>query len=586
MSMINRHIDFNSLTKNYKGIAGAKRQLKIALLADFASQHLVRAIRAAAAMNGFLAEIWEAEYDTVASAIIDETSDLYQQEADYVLIFQSTLKLYKEFSAQPLKADFAEAKLMGLSALLAVLQERSHARIILSNYDEIDDGVWGHFANKTKLSFLYQVRKLNLELMHLAAQRGNIYVLDVQSLAAEKGRAAAFSPRLYVLADIIYDLDFLALLAQKTLQIIRAVEGAFTKCVILDLDNTLWGGVVGDDGLENIQIGELGLGKAFSNLQLWLRNLKERGILLAVCSKNDESVAKSVFIEHEGMTLRLKDIAVFVANWETKVDNIMFIQSVLNIGYDSMVFLDDNPFEREMVRRHLPEVIVPDLPEDPAEVLPWLQSLQLFETASYSGDDTIRTQQYQEEANRAALHKKFSSEAEFLASLNMQAVCKPVDSFSCPRVAQLTQRSNQFNLRTRRYTDAEMTSVMNDPCRRTLGLSLADIFGNYGLVSAVILEERPQHELFVDTWIMSCRVLKRGVENFMLNEIVSLAKQEGFRWLTGEYIPTAKNGLVKDHYQQLGFAQGPERNTWILCIDDYQSKQTFITKTAHYAYHE
>ena len=584
--MINRHIDFNLLIKKAKGATGVHRPVKIALLADFASQHLAKAIRAAAAITGFQADIWEAEYDTIASTIIDETSDLYQQNFDYVLIFHSSLKLYKEFSSQQAKADFADSKLMGLSALISVLQERSRARIIVSNYNETDDGVWGHYANKTKLSFLYQVRKLNLELMHLAAQRGSMYVLDVQSLAAESGKAATFNPRLYVLTDIIYDLDFLALLAQKTLQIIRTIEGSFIKCVILDLDNTLWGGVIGDDGLENIQIGELGLGKAFSNLQLWLRNLKERGIILAVCSKNDEQVAKAAFIEHAGMTLCLHDIAVFVANWETKVDNIMFIQSVLNLGYDSMVFLDDNPFEREMVRRHLPEVTVPDLPEDPVEVLPYLQSLQLFETASYSGDDAIRTQQYQEEANRAALHKRFSSEAEFLASLAMQAVCKPVDSFSCPRVAQLTQRSNQFNLRTRRYTEAEMALLMKDSDRRTLALSLSDVFGYYGLVSAVLLEKRPQNELFIDTWIMSCRVLKRGVENFLLNEMVSLAKREGFQWLTGEYIPTAKNGLVKDHYQKLGFAQGPEKNTWILSVEDYQPKQTFITKTTDYAYHE
>lgn len=583
--MEDRNLDFNSLVKKHKPDNGI-RKLRIAVLAEFASQHLVKALQAAGAMNNFRVEIWEAEYDTIASSIFDETSELYNRHFDYVIIYYSPFKLYKEFSYHQTKSDFADAKVMGISALLALLQERIKVRVIISNYDEIDDSIWGNFANKTDKSFLFQVRKLNLGLMQLAGQRGNIEILDVHQLVAEKGRAAIFSPRLYVLADLIYDLDFMALLAQETWRVIKTAEGSFVKCIIIDLDNTIWGGIIGDDGLSNIEIGELGLGKAFSNLQLWLKNLKERGILLAVCSKNDDQIAKAVFRDHEAMILGLDDIAVFVANWETKVDNIMFIQSVLNIGFDSMVFIDDNPFERQMVEQHIPGIIVPDLPEDPAEMLPYLQSLRLFETASYADADAVRTQQYQEESNRVALQKKFTSEADFLLSLNMQAVCKPVDSFSCPRVAQLTQRSNQFNLRTRRYTEGEIEDLIEHSCKHVLTLSLTDKFGNYGLVSAVILERYSEDEMFIDTWIMSCRVLKRSVESLMLNEIVDLAKSRGYRWLVGEYIPTAKNGLVKDHYRLLGFTPVNQSGIWRLSLENYDPKTTFITKTKQYAFND
>jgi FkbH-like protein len=235
------------------------------------------------------------------------------------------------------------------------------------------------------------------------------------------------------------------------------------------------------------------------------------------------------------------------------------------------------------VKQHIPDITVPDLPEDPAEYLFYLQTLNLFETASFSAEDASRTRQYQEEASRVVLQKTFTSEGEFLKSLQMMAEIKPVDAFTLPRVAQLTQRSNQFNLRTVRYTEEDINRLVNDPTKFTLTVSLRDSFGDYGLISAVIMEKRAGDILFIDTWIMSCRVLKRGVENFLLNEIVHLARGSDCLFIQGEYIPTAKNGLVKDHYSQLGFKPVDESEHWILDIIQYSYKQAFITKTNTYA---
>jgi FkbH-like protein len=375
---------------------------------------------------------------------------------------------------------------------------------------------------------------------------------------------------------MVLSIDILPEVAAKTVDLIGAMYGKFRKCVILDLDNTLWGGVIGDDGVENIQIGSLGIGKAFTEFQYWIKKLKNRGIILAVCSKNTESVAKEPFEKHPDMVLKLEDIAVFVANWENKADNIRLIQGVLNIGFDSMIFLDDNPVERQIVRENIPGITIPELPEDPADYLEYLYSLNLFETISFSNEDAERTKLYQVEAQRTVLQKKFTNEDDFLKSLDMISVVEPFNKFNTPRVAQLSQRSNQFNLRTVRYTEADIEALSANDNYATFTFTLEDKFGDNGLICVIILQKEDSDTLFIDTWFMSCRVLKRGMENFVLNTLVDFAKENGFKKLKGEYIATQKNEMVKDHYKNLGFAE--ENNSWILDVSAYENKKCFINK--------
>ncbi|MGZ4037288.1 MAG: HAD-IIIC family phosphatase, partial [Bacteroidia bacterium] len=300
---------------------------------------------------------------------------------------------------------------------------------------------------------------------------------------------------------------------------------------------------------------------------------KERGIIIAVCSKNNEATAKEPFQKHPDMVLTLDDIAVFVANWDTKADNIKYIQSVLNIGFDSMVFLDDNPFERSMVRTHFPQVLVPELPEDPTLYLDYLMKLNLFETASFSEEDGQRTKQYQEEASRVIAQKSFVNEDDFLANLNMTSEVSAFTKFNVPRVAQLSQRSNQFNLRTVRYTEEDVQRLSQSDKHVTLAFTLKDKFGDNGLISVIILEKQ-NTALFIETWLMSCRVLKRSMENFTLNTIMKYAKENGFTKVIGEYIPTPKNSMVKDHYKELGFTE--TNGKWELNVTGYQDRKCFI----------
>ena len=570
-------IDFNRLKKNRKQEKENFRKIKLALLGDSATQFIAQAIEGMGVEYRFDIEVFDAEFNQIDRQILDGNSELYAFEPDVVLIFESTHKLLQKYnkSSFPERESLAEKKISHIRQLTAVLNERSTAKLIFCNYTEEDDHVFGQYAGKVENSFPYQLRKLNFLLQEFALQTANFYICDVSSIQNTIGRERFWSPAIYTNTEMVVSIDALPYFAQSVVQIISAFQGVFKKCLILDLDNTLWGGVIGDDGIENIQIGQLGIGKAFTEFQYWIKKMQQRGIILAVCSKNTESVAKEPFEKHPEMVLKLSDIAVFVANWENKADNIRKIQKILNIGFDSMVFLDDNPFERNIVRENVPEIIVPELPEDPALYLDYLYSLNLFETVSYSNEDSKRTEQYQKEAERMVLQESFTNEDDFLKSLNMISDTKPFDNFSIPRVAQLSQRSNQFNLRTVRYTEEDLKKIVQSDEYFTLSFTLEDKFGDNGLISAIILKKYDEQTLFIDTWFMSCRVLKRGMEAYVLNTIVGLAKENGYKNLLGEYITTPKNEMVRDHYQNLGFE--PESGLWKLSIEAYIKKNNFIT---------
>ena len=556
---------------------------KIAVLGDTATQLLTTAVKGEAVARGLALDIYEAEYNQIERQLLDPTSDLYQFDASIVIIFQSTHKLCEYHSL--LAADKQELVAEERQTFLTSICENpafADKKIIYFNYPEIEDTVFGSYANKVEASFSFQVRKLNYELMLLSKQYSNLFICDIAGLQNLFGRQFMFSPNVYMSTEMVLSVNALPYVASRVVDIIGAIRGQFKKCLILDLDNTVWGGVIGDDGLEGIELGHgLGIGKAFTEFQMWVKKLKQRGIIICVASKNNEETAKEPFEKHPDMVLKLDDIAVFMANWETKVDNIRAIQGILNIAFDSMVFLDDNPFERNMVRENIPGITVPELPEDPGKYLEYLYSLNLFETASYSQADKDRTRQYQVEARRVSLAKTFTNEADFLKSLDMVSTVSGFTKFNTPRVAQLSQRSNQFNLRTIRYTEADITSMAENSDVIDLSFTLEDKFGDNGLIAVVIMKKQDDETLFVDTWFMSCRVLKRGMENFTLNTMVECAKKRGYKRIIGEYLPTPKNKMVEQHYSNLGFAPlevASEGAKYVLNVDSYQPRECYITK--------
>jgi FkbH-like protein len=569
---------FSQLKKNLKNNFSQLPTIKIALLGDSATQFLNQALRGTGYDCGYNLNVFEADFNQIEQQIFDPSSELYKFIPDIIVVFHSTHKLLSKYNKvdQEEHHKLAEMQIELISTLFNSIKTYSNAKVIYFNFPEINDSVFGSFANKTTSSFLYQLRKLNYELMSYAAQMTNIYLCDIASIQNDVGKSTMFQPAVYVNSEMVLSIDVLPIVAARIVDVIGAIYGKLKKCLIIDLDNTMWGGVIGDDGIENIQLGSLGIGKAFVEFQHWIKKLKNRGIIVAVCSKNTESVAKEPFERHPDMVLRMDDIALFVANWESKVDNIRTIQTILNIGFDSMVFLDDNPYERNVVRESIAELTVPELPVDPAEYLEYLYKLNLFETASFSNEDTERTKLYQVEAKRTNLQASFSSEGEYLQSMDMVSIVEPFNKFNTPRIAQLSQRSNQFNLRTVRYTDEEIARIANDDKYYTLSFTLKDKFGDNGLIAVVILAAENPSTLFIESWFMSCRVLKRGMENFTLNAIIDVAKLNGFSQLKAEYLPTIKNELVKDHYLSLGFEE--KSGCWYLDVDNYEIKNCFITK--------
>lgn len=568
---------FSELKLNLKKDFSGMKKVKLALLSDSASQFLNTCIKGYGYTRKLHFDIYEADYNQIELQVSDPESELYSFNPDFIFINVSTEKLLSAFckTESALQGVFADLTMQSFRQYAETIFSRLKSKLIINTYPEINDSVFGNYSSKNSASFTYQLRKINLMLMELSQKNKNLFICDICALQSEIGHSKLFDPKMYAMADMVYSTDALPLIAKNVTDIVLSYSGIFNKCLILDLDNTTWGGIIGDDGMEGIQVGHFGLGKVFSELQHWAKQLKQRGILLAVCSKNTEEIAKEPFLSHPDMVLRMDDIAVFVANWETKVDNIRHIQSILNIGFDSMVFIDDNPFEREMVKSAIPDITVPEMPEDPVDYLVYLRSLNLFETASFTEEDTERTKQYQEEALRNTLQASFENAGDFLANLQMTSHVAPFDEFTIPRVAQLTQRSNQFNLRTVRYTEEDVKRISKDPNYYTMSLTLDDRIGHHGLIALIILKKQDDTTLFIDTWIMSCRVLKRGMENFTMNMIVELAKEQGFTKIAGEYLPTNKNGIVKNHYQDLGFKQAGDK--WVLDVPTYEERTTFIT---------
>jgi FkbH-like protein len=584
-------LSFKELKNNLKRDLSSLPGIRIALLGDTATQFLGTAVQGTVIERGFAPQFLEAEYNQVERQFLDPDSELYRFDAACIVVFQSTHKLLSKYSLLPQEKQItlADERIDFVREMLDPARNHNlknkNTRVIYCNYPEIDDAVFGSFSNKVENSFAWQVRKLNYELMRLSRQCPGLFICDIAAVQNKIGREAMFDASIYTSAEMVLSLDCVPLVASRIADIILAAQGQIKKCLILDLDNTLWGGIIGDDGLGNIQIGHgLGIGKAFTEFQQWIKKLKERGIILAVCSKNNEDAAKEPFEKHPDMVLRLEDIAVFVANWNNKADNIRHIQRVLNIGFDSMVFLDDNPVERAIVRENLPAVTVPELPEDPADYLEYLYGLNLFETISFSTEDAARTMQYQTEVRRVSSAQSFADEADFLKSLEMVCDVREFNAFNTPRAAQLTQRSNQFNLRTVRYTDADIERLSRDDRYRNFTFTLSDKFGDNGLVSVVILEKKDAKTLFIDTWLMSCRVLKRGMENFTMNTLAAYARENGFGKIIGEYIPTPKNSMVENHYPGLGFTplEDGKRKFFVLDTDTdgYKDRECFIALKA------
>ena len=499
-------------------------------------------------------EVWVGDYDNYVTEIRSADSELYAFAPDLVFLLPSEQRCrYTGSLTAPVAAQQAQAESVAeeLLQLTQCIHERSSAAVVLSNFRLTPDFDPGP-ARASGFTSEYAFRKLvNLRLgLELPAF---VHLCDTEFLANRLGTLRSTDERTWFESKQPFSRELMVSVTREFALIASSLRQPAKKLIVLDLDNTLWGGVIGDDGLEGIELGTTSArGEAFRNFQQALLELSRRGVLLAVCSKNNHDTAVEPFLKHPEMVLRMTDIVNFKANWEPKADNIRQIAQELNLGADSFVFLDDNPAETDLVRQFAPEVTSICLGDDPSLFGAILKNCRLFETRSLTREDLERTELYKVEASRQALLHSSTDMDAYLRSLEMVAEVSALTSLDVPRVAQLINKSNQFNLTTRRRTESEVRDLVTSKAHRCFTVRLTDRFGEHGLI-AVIIVEIVGSELIVDTWLMSCRVLKRGVEELVLNRLFQLAEEEGCTRVTGVYRPTAKNSMVQDLYPSLGF---------------------------------
>ena len=595
MALANTRLDF-SLTNALDGVIRkafpacpaplANQAIRLALLGSCTLAHLQPAIRVGAIRRGMWVDIYEANYGQYLHELADPHSGLHGFHPTAILIALDAHHLAAGISSA-MDAEAAGAALVDVKGRIreawTLARKAFNCPIIQQTPLPLHTPLLGNNEHRlpgSKASFL---ARLLHDLRDMADAEG-VDLLAIDRWAAQDGIGNWHDPVLWHHAKQEIMPQAAPIYGDLVARLLAAKRGRSGKCLVLDLDNTLWGGVIGDDGLEGIVLGQgSALGEAYQGFQAFCRELSRRGVILAVCSKNDEANALEPFDRHPEMLLKRADISCFVANWSDKASNLRAIADELNIGLDSLVFVDDNPFERNLVRQELPMVAVPEVGEDPAQFAQTIADGGYFEALAITDEDRARTGQYQSNRAREALKGASTDLESYLRGLEMQLLWKRFDRVGLKRIVQLINKSNQFNLRTRRYTEEDVLSVMDDPQAFGLQLRLLDRFGDNGVIAIIIGRLQTDGDLLIDTWLMSCRVLGRLVEPTTLNLLVQQAARLGARRLVGEYIPTRKNAMVKDHYKGLGFTvmqtdeQGGSRA--LLDLGSYKPADTFIHVT-------
>ena len=536
----------------------------VALLSTSNSRFFADSLRREFRQWNWNTAIWESGFNQYRQDIFNSASEFYQRQPDVVILQLEGADLFMDVLRAPLAggvdcAAAAKRAADDLEANLAALQQHlPFATVILhSIYFPPLHALTGlEYHTPYTLSTIAWF--FNIHLGEISRKHPNVLVHDAAAVAAHVGYRNWFDARLWYLARCRLSAEAMKAMARSTVSLLRAWKGQSRKCVIVDLDNTLWGGIIGEDGMDGIVLGEEGLGLAFGEFQDELLNLALKGTLLAICSKNNEPEALAVLRGHPSMRLKESHFAARRINWQDKVTNIRELAVEMNLGLDSMVFIDDNPAERARIRSELPEVLVPEWPQDPVlfkDALLDLAAVHLMKV-SITGEDRVRTSMYQAQAERRALLESSGGDLEgYYRSLEMTAQIGMADAFTIPRIAQLTQKTNQFNLTTRRYSEADIRALVESPGVLVLWLGLHDRFSDNGIVGVMILRHTNPGEWCIDTLLLSCRVIGRTVENAFLGFAARLLADRSAEHLIGEFRPTARNSVAANLYRNLGFQQ-------------------------------
>jgi FkbH-like protein len=568
--------DFPTLLRKRRSLArGLAEQtgltpVKIAILGGATTQEIGSWIDLFLLDRGIRSTFYHCEYNKYFEDTVVDSSDLKAFAPDIVYLHLSTVNFAPVAAAS--EDDFERAvreRMAHLSGVWQAIWAGTTAQVIMNTFEPPALRPLGHLDASHFGGATHFVNRINLELAKAARANSRLLLHDQASTLATSGIKEWQAPERWHSYKIATSPEADVVLGYSVASLIGAILGRSRKVLVLDLDNTMWGGVIGDDGPDKIVIGrETARGEAYTAFQKYVKRLQDRGVVLAVCSKNDDAMARSGF-SHPDSVLKLEDFAAFRANWEPKHENIKSMAAQLNLGLDSFVFIDDNPAERHLVSNQLPMVAVPDVGDDVSLYPSIIDSARYFEAVAVSAEDALRTKLYAQNAERDAMAGSFKDYDAYLESLQMVAEIASFAPVYMDRITQLTNKTNQFNLTTRRYTKAEMEAVAADPQYLTLYGRLADVFGDNGLIS-IVIGRRKEQSLYIELWLMSCRVLKRGMEDAMLDALVLRAQQAGVDTIIGEYIATARNSMVAEHYATMGFTALPggtaEQSSWSLDI--------------------
>ena len=555
-------------------------KIKIALLGSFTLDGLNETIKVKCSELKVGCDTFYGGYNRYNEEILNNKSKLYAFSPDVCFLILDTRNILGNLFYYPynLSADkrreFIENKINELNNLIKAFKEKSNSKLIISNFIIPTYSPYGIFETKTDYGLQEMVFDLNHKLNNICSDENSIYVYDINGFISKHGQENVFDFQQYFFGDVKISLSYIPVLANDLLGYIKPTLGLNKKCIVLDLDNTLWGGIVGEDGFNKIKLGPQPPGNAYVEFQKYLLALHERGIILAVNSKNNLEDAIQVIKEHPNMILREKHFACLKINWNDKVTNLKNIAKELNIGLDSIVFLDDDQVNRDFVRETLPEVLTVELPKDPSLYVSTLTELNDFDTMKITEEDKQRGKMYTQQRKRVESEKNSASFEEYLKQLNIKIHIKKADEFTIPRISQLTLKTNQFNLTTKRYQEEDIKTFSQDKKKIVGCAQVEDKFGDNGITSVFIIKKDNEEEWIIDTFLLSCRIIGRGVEEGILDYIINEARKNNIKRIIGNFIPTKKNKPSESFLSNFGFKK--VNDYWIYSLEKHSKKPSHL----------
>lgn len=554
--MMDREIE----RKNKKRLSSvdSSRLIKIGLLGSFTLKGIKEVLNVKCDEAGLAAKFYVGQYNQYNQDLLGKGSGLYVFNPDITVLFLDLKDLLGEHYHFPYRLTdrkrraLVREKAGQIVNLAKTFVKNNTGKLVIKNFSVPTHSTMGILENKQEFGFFEMVRSLNRSLEESFRSDPQLYVFDYDNFLSMQGKLEASDDKMRYIADMKLSQNLIPSLCDEYMRYIKAIKGRARKCIVLDLDNTLWGGIVGEDGFDGIKLGPTPPGNVFVDFQKYLVSLSERGVILAINSSNNQADAMKVINEHPYMVLREKAFAAIKINWDNKPDNMVAIAKELNIGLESLLFIDDDKRNRQLMKEALPQVMVLDLPDDPTLYLKTLKKCTDLEVAHITEEDKRRGLMYVEERKRKDARQLFADMTGFLTHLNISVSIARADSFSMPRISQLTQRTNQFNFTTKRYGEEDLRSLIDKEGYEAYAICVEDRFGDSGISGAMILKKTGDSLVF-NNFLMSCRVLGRSIEKAIIGFCVDKARRENVRYLLCEYIPSEKNALVRNFLESSKF---------------------------------